>query len=107
MPRRCSVSGSKTSYGQNVSHSNRKTPRRFLPNLQRTTFLSEALGCRVGLRLSTRSLRTVRTHGGIDPFLLSTADTKLAPEALALKHRIQKAMGGKVKAPAKVSRARA
>lgn len=95
MPRRCSVSGSKTAYGQNVSHSNRKTPRRFQPNLQQTTFVSEALGARVGLRLSTRSLRTVRSHGGIDAFLLSCTDRQLAPEALALKHRIQKAMSGK------------
>ncbi len=101
MPRRCSVSGSKTSHGQNVSHSNRKTPRRFQPNLQKASFVSEALGSRVGLRVSTRSLRTVRTHGGIDAFLLSQADDKLAPEALALKHRIQKAMGGKIKAAAK------
>jgi len=101
MPRRCSVSGSKTSHGHNVSHSNRKTPRRFQPNLQEATFLSEALGGRVGLRVSTRSLRTVRTHGGIDAFLLSQADDKLAPEALALKHRVQRAMGGKIKAASK------
>ncbi len=101
MPRRCSVSGSKTAFGQNVSHSNRKTPRRFQPNLQKTTFISDALGGRVGLRLSTRSLRTVRTHGGIDAFLLSQDDQTLAPEALALKHRIQKAMGGKRKAAPK------
>jgi large subunit ribosomal protein L28 len=101
MPRRCSVSGSKTSHGQNVSHSNRKTPRRFQPNLQEATFVSEALGGRVGLRVSTRSLRTVRTHGGIDAFLLSQADDKLAPEALALKHRVQKAMGGRIKAASK------
>lgn len=97
MPRRCSVSGSKTRSGQNVSHSNRKTPRRFQPNLQKARFMSEALGASVGLRVSTRSLRTVRSHGGIDAFLLSTADSKLAPEALSLKHRIQKAMGGKIK----------
>lgn len=97
MPRRCSVSGSKTAFGQNVSHSNRKTPRRFQPNLQKTTFVSEALGTRVGLRLSTRSLRTVRSHGGIDAFLLSRDDRELAPEALALKHRIQKAIGGKTR----------
>jgi len=101
MPRRCSVSGSKTAYGQNVSHSNRKTPRRFQPNLQETTFVSEALGHKVGLRVSTRSLRTVRNHGGIDAFLLSTPDAKLAPEALRLKHRIQKAAGGKIKRAAK------
>jgi large subunit ribosomal protein L28 len=98
MPRRCSVSGSKTAYGQNVSHSNRKTPRRFLPNLQQTTLLSDALGTGVGLRLSTRSLRTVRRRGGLDAFLLGTPDEKLPAEALRIKHRIQKAMGGKRKA---------
>lgn len=95
MPRRCSVSGSKTAFGQNVSHSNRKTARRFQPNLQQTTLLSDALGTGVGLRLSTRSLRTVRSHGGLDAFLLSTPDSKLAEEALRIKHRIQKALGGK------------
>ena len=95
MPRRCSISGSKTAYGQNVSHSNRKTPRRFLPNLQQATLLSDALGTGVGIRLSTRSLRTVRRHGGLDAYLLSTPDSRLPEEALRIKHRIQKAMGGK------------
>lgn len=95
MARRCQVSGSKTSFGRNVSHSNRKSSRRFLPNLQEVSLQSEALGHRVGLRLTTRSLRTVQKHGGIDAFLLGTPDRKLAPEALRLKHRVQKAMGGK------------
>ena len=97
MPRRCSISGSKTSFGNNVSHSNRKSSRRFQPNLQQATLLSDALGVGVGIRLSTRSLRTVRSHGGLDAFLLSTPDTKLPEEALRIKHRIQKAMGGKIK----------
>ena len=96
MARRCSIGGSKTAYGQNVSHSNRKTPRRFLPNLQKSTLTSEALGAPVKLRLSTRSLRTLRSHGGIDAFLLATPDAKLEPEALRLKHRVQKAMGAKL-----------
>lgn len=97
MARRCTISGSKTAYGQNVSHSNRKTPRRFLPNLQQATLVSEALGTGVGIRLSTRSLRTVRRHGGLDAFLLATPDSRLGEEALRIKHRIQKAMGGKRK----------
>ncbi len=101
MPRRCSVSDSQTSFGHNVSHSNRKSSRRFLPNLQKSTLLSDALGAGVSLRLSTRSLRTVRSHGGLDAFLLGTPDARLAPEALRVKHRIQKALGGKARSPAK------
>jgi len=92
MARRCQVSGSKTRFGRNVSHSNRKSSRRFLPNLQAASLHSEALGHAVGLRLTTRSLRTVQRHGGLDAYLLSTPDAKLAPDALRLKHRVRKAL---------------
>jgi len=56
--------------GNNVSHANNKTRRRFLPNLQITSLLSEALGQSVRLRLSTRAIRTIEHNGGIDAFLL-------------------------------------
>jgi large subunit ribosomal protein L28 len=95
MPRRCSVSGTSTKFGQNVSHSNRKSSRRFEPNLQKCTLPSEALGVGLTLRLSTRSLRTVRRSGGIDAFLLGTDDAKLPPEGLALKRRVLKALGSR------------
>jgi large subunit ribosomal protein L28 len=87
--RHCDLTGSRTRAGQNVSHSNRRTKRRFDPNLQRVHLESEALGTRVALRVSTRALRTVQKRGGLDAFLLTTDDARLPPRALRLKHRIR------------------
>ena len=92
MSRHCDLTGSRTRAGQNVSHSNRKTKRRFDPNLQRVHLESEALGTRVALRVSTRALRTVQKRGGLDAYLLTTDDSRLPPEALRLKHRIRKSV---------------
>jgi large subunit ribosomal protein L28 len=93
MPRHCSLTGKRTSHGHNVSHSNRKTPRTFAPNLKNASLVSEALGTTVSLRISTAALRTVTRRGGLDAFLASTPDAKLPPEALRLKRRIRKARG--------------
>jgi len=95
MSRRCELLGTKPQFGHNVSHSNRKTNRRFDPNLQKITFHSDALRRAVPLRVSTRALRTVQKYGGIDPFLVKTDDAKLAPEAVALKRRVKKVLTGK------------
>lgn len=97
MPRRCALSGRKVSTGNNVSHSNRRTRRTFAPNLQNVTLLSDALGERVRLRVSARALRTVQKVGGIDAFLLGTDDAKLPPEAIAVKRRVRRAVGGVAK----------
>jgi large subunit ribosomal protein L28 len=94
MPRRCELTGTKVSTGNNVSHSNRRTRRTFAPNLQNVTLLSDALGERVRLRVTTRALRTVQKAGGIDAYLLGTADAKLPPEALVVKRRVRRAVGG-------------
>tara|TARA_R110000868_G_scaffold55460_2_gene172478 strand:+ start:18194 stop:18448 length:255 start_codon:yes stop_codon:yes gene_type:complete len=77
--------------GNNVSHAHNKTRRRFLPNLQVTSLLSDALGEVVRLRLSARAIRTIEHKGGLDRFLLDTADAKLPEEALALKRKVKKA----------------
>jgi large subunit ribosomal protein L28 len=92
MARRCALTGKETQFGHNVSHSNRKTNRRFAPNIQSVSLHSEALGCNVTLRISTRALRTVVKKGGLDPFLLSTDDAKLPDEALRLKRRVRKSL---------------
>ena len=94
MARRCELLGTKPQFGHNVSHSNRKTNRRFDPNLQQVTFYSEALRRAVALRVTTRALRTVQKHGGLDRFLVKMAPAKLAPEGLRLKRRVHKALGG-------------
>ncbi len=91
MARRCSISGKGVQTGNNVSHAHNKTRRRFLPNLQVTSLLSDVLG-KVRLRVSTRGLRTIEHRGGIDSYLLSTPDLDLDQETLRLKKRVQKAM---------------
>lgn len=90
MARVCAISGKAVMYGNNVSHANNKSRRRFLPNLQETSFMSEALQRMVRLRLTTNAIRTVEYHGGIDSFLLSTSSVKLTPELVRLKKVIQK-----------------
>jgi large subunit ribosomal protein L28 len=88
MSRRCPISGKGVQVGNNVSHSNRKTKRRFLPNLQTISLLSDTVGA-IRLRLSTNAIRTIEFKGGIDAFLKSTPDRKLTPEILRLKRRIE------------------
>jgi large subunit ribosomal protein L28 len=77
--------------GNNVSHANNKTRRRFLPNLQTASLLSDVLGTPVRLRLSTRAIRTVEAKGGIDAFLAGTPDRRLSPDIRALKRRVARA----------------
>ena len=91
MARRCGMTGKGVQTGNNVSHANNKSRRRFLPNLQDTRLLSDALGVMVRLRLTTHALRTIEHNGGLDAYLLGTADTQLPDEARRLKRRIRKA----------------
>jgi large subunit ribosomal protein L28 len=97
MARQCTISGKRVSFGRNVSHSNRKSSRRFEPNLQQATLVSEALGGKVSLRLSTRALRSIQRRGGLDAFLLSAAEQELGPEGLRLQRRVRKAVAGRSK----------
>jgi len=92
MARRCELTGKETQFGHNVSHSNRKTNRRFAPNLQKVSLQSGALRRSVRLRVSARALRSVQHNGGLDRFLLSTADVNLAEPALRLKRKVKKAL---------------
>ncbi len=91
MARRCSLTGKEVQFGHNVAHSNRKTNRRFVPNIQKVSLQSQALGRAVPLRVSTRALRTVQKKGGLDAFLLAAKDDKLSLAARRLKRRIEKA----------------
>jgi len=95
MSRRCEITGKGVLSGNNVSHANNKTRRRFLPNLQETSLLSDTLGAAVKMRLSTRGIRTVEKNGGIDAFLLGTPNSRLPEEALVIKRQIQKAAARK------------
>ena len=91
MSRRCQITGKGVLTGNNVSHANNKTRRRFLPNLQETSLLSDILGASVRMRISTRAIRTVEHNGGIDAFLLGTPNSRLPEEARVIKRRILRA----------------
>src|SRR5271156_4645032 len=94
MARRCMLTGKGVLVGHNVSHANNKTNRRFLPNLQRTSVLSDALGD-IRLRLSTKAIRTIEKNGGIDALLLGQTASRLTPEARRLRRRIELATARK------------
>ena len=92
MARRCAITGKGVQYGHNVSHANNKTKRRFLPNLQKTTLLSDALGHLISVRLTVNAIRTIEHNGGLDAYLLAMSNAKLPVEARRLKKRIEKAL---------------
>jgi len=95
MARRCTVTGKGVQTGNNVSHANNKTRRRFLPNLQETSLFSESLGRNVRLRVSTNGLRTIEHNGGLDAWLISAASSKLDADMRRLKKQIEKAVAAR------------
>jgi large subunit ribosomal protein L28 len=90
MSRRCELTGKAAQVGHKVSHSNRKTKRRFLPNLINVSMISDALDRSVRLRISANALRTVDHRGGLDAFLIKAKDAQLSERALELKRQIAK-----------------
>ena len=91
MARRCDFTGKGVQTGNNVSHAHNKTRRRYLPNLQKTSLMSDTLGRPVQVRLTARAIKTIEKRGGLDAFLLSSSKDDLGPQALELKRRIEKA----------------
>lgn len=89
MSRLCELSGVGVMSGNKVSHSQRKTKRKFLPNLRRVSLTSELLGLEYKFRITARALRSVEVHGGLDGYLLNTKDTVLSGEALSVKKTIK------------------
>jgi large subunit ribosomal protein L28 len=90
MSRRCELTAKGPMVGHKVSHSNIKTKRRFLPNLCNVTFISDALGRNVRLRVSTNAIKSVDHRGGLDAFLIKAKADVLSPRALELKKQIEK-----------------
>jgi large subunit ribosomal protein L28 len=88
MARRCALTGKGVLTGNNVSHANNKTRRRFLPNLQRRRLYSEALGAAIPVRIAASTLRTIEKKGGIDSFLIEADVAVLDPGLVRLKKRI-------------------
>ena len=91
MSRVCELSGKGPMSGNNVSHANNKTKRRFLPNLNDVTLQSETLGRGVKLRISASALRTVDHRGCLDAYLAKAKDVELSDKALKIKKEIAKA----------------
>jgi large subunit ribosomal protein L28 len=89
MSRRCELTGVGPMVGHNVSHSNVKTKRRFLPALAPVTLQSEALGQNFSLRITNAALRTVDFKGGLDAFLLNARDEKLSIRARKIKRQLK------------------
>ncbi len=95
MARRCAFTGKGVQSGNNVSHAHNKTRRRFLPNMQKSSLLSDTLGQIIQVRLSVAAIRTIEKRGGLDAFLLGASEAELGREARILKRRIRKAAAKK------------
>jgi len=94
MARRCELTGKGVLVGNNVSHANNKTKRRFLPNLVDVSLISDTLGRRVKMRIAASTLRTVEHRGGLDKFLLAADDAALSERMVRLKRDILAARAG-------------
>lgn len=90
MSRVCELTGKAVLVGNNVSHANNKTKRRYLPNLCQVTLISDALGQRFRLRVSAHALRSVEHRGGLDAFLAKANEGELSVRARLLKRQIAK-----------------
>lgn len=90
MSRRCDISETGAQAGNNVSHSNRKSRRRFLPNLQAVTLRSDILNQDFKLRITAATLRSIDHNGGFDNYLLKTSSTKLSADAAKIKRKLKK-----------------
>jgi large subunit ribosomal protein L28 len=91
MARRCELTGKDVQVGNNVSHANNKTKRRFMPNLFEVSCASDSLGKAFKLKISANALRTLDHVGGLDAFLTKARETALSPQAKRIKRDIAKA----------------
>lgn len=88
MSRKCELTGKAVMSGNNVSHSQRKTRRKFLPNLHKVTLASELLSKSFSLRISTNALKSVEIKGGLDKFLAGVSSCKLSKNAQNIRKKI-------------------
>jgi len=88
MAKKCEISGIGVMSGNNVSHANNRSRRRFLPNLQVVSLLSDVLGKVFKLKIAAKTLRSIEHNGGLDAYLESTSNTKLSAEAIEIKNAI-------------------
>ncbi|MGE4351509.1 MAG: 50S ribosomal protein L28 [Bdellovibrionales bacterium] len=95
MARVCSVTGKKPHFGNNVSHANNRSRRRWQPNLQVCSFPSDILGKAVTLRLTANGIRTIEHNGGIDAWVMGSRKSRLSEDALKVRKAMEKAMARK------------
>ncbi len=88
MSMKCELTGKSFQTGNNVSHAKTRTKKRFLPNLQKITFISEKLGQKIQLKVGRSTIRSVEKKGGLDDYLVSTPNNKLPDKAKKLKKNI-------------------
>ncbi len=92
MSRICELTGKGVLVGNNVSHANNRTKRRFLPNLVNVSLISDATGQSYRLRVSAAALRTVEHRGGLDNFLMKSKNETLSQRVRLIKRQVQKAL---------------
>ena len=90
MSKMCEISGRKPMTGNNVSHANNRTKRRFIPNLQNVKLYSSTLQKYINLNITVRTMKTVEKNGGLDTYLIKTSDRNLADTAIKIKKQILK-----------------
>ena len=90
MSKICEISGKKPMTGNNVSHANNRTKRRFIPNLQNVKLYSGTLQKYINLNITIRTMRTVEKNGGLDSYLIKTSNKNLADTAIKIKKQILK-----------------
>ena len=90
MSKICEISGKKPMTGNNVSHANNRTKRRFIPNLQNVKLYSGTLQKYINLNVTTRAMKTIEKNGGLDSYLIKTSNRNLADTALRIKKQILK-----------------
>ena len=90
MSKACEISGKKPMSGNNVSHANNRTKRRFIPNLQNVKLYSSNLQKYINLNITVRTMKTVEKNGGLDSYLIKTSNRNLADTAIKIKKQILK-----------------
>jgi large subunit ribosomal protein L28 len=90
MSRRCGITGKGVLRGNNVSHANNKSNRSYLPNLQRASLISDALGRQISVRVTAAALRTIEHNGGLDGYLVKARAATLSTEFQKLKRQVEK-----------------
>ena len=95
MARRCELTGKGVLTGNNVSHAKNRSRRRFLPNIQTVTLLSDSLKRGFRLSVSVHAIRSIEHNGGLDTFLMKSRDDALSIKARRIKKGIKKALDEK------------